>query len=245
MQFLLPDPLNFYSLPYNFHGPARSIRHPPYKRKSRHIALAYGQHIPINFGACPTTSAPAYRNDTRHVNHPHPDLSSERRRVRPSLIREVTASATALFNSLSIFRHKMPITNTQAPYLSPARVPSYWHPTFHRHESFFTGTLPFTGRSPITGTPSNITAPDLRDDGTCVPSFIYKTRFVRCGCRHKLAAATSLPQAPRRKWGHPRNPASCREYLHRVGVPLCGNPDRSCTALFARCSTSWLWSRPG
>ena len=121
-------PCNFYcptrsistACPYNFHSPDRSIRHPPYKRKSRHIALAYGQHIPINFGACPTTSAPAYRNDTRHVNHPHPDLSSEQRRVRPSLIREVTASATALFNSLSIFRHKMPLLLT------------YRHPTFHR-----------------------------------------------------------------------------------------------------------------
>ena len=148
-------------------------------------------------------------------------------------------------------------------YPNDTRHASHAHPTCHQNDAAFShpssvklppcrtalfNSLPIPGtKRPYyrhTGSPPNISAPDLRDDGTCAPSFIYKTRFVRCrSSAQTVCRQPRKPQAPRRKWRHPRNPARC-EYPHRAGVLSPRTPTGRVLFCYSPL-TSWLWSRPG
>ena len=115
----------------------------------------------------------------QHANHPHPNLSSERRCFLPPLIREVTAPTTALFNSLTIFRQ------ATVQYLCTDCLSSFRT----SHSNSATPPASFHSRPHLlsVNAPPNISAPDLRDgDSRYRHSFIRpdsSAAVVRQGCR--------------------------------------------------------------
>lgn len=186
-----------------------------------------------------------------------PCLSSERRRFRPSLIREVTALTDSTFQqALDIPAH--PSADTWTLLRSHPMTHGLCSKATHRHVYFSqkspTDTWTLLKSRPLIrvlhskATPCHMDNPPNIPASTICGMTVLAPRhsFIRPDSSATVVGTNylppPLPQAPRRKSGHPRNPTFVRVPSPRRSS-LIGNPERSCTTVC--CLTSWLWSRPG